>query len=310
MRKEVVCSLKSIYRSPLEIVSYHFGEGEKSVCIVGSMRGNELEQLYTCAKLVERLKSLEQDGLLDAEQEIAVIPTINTYSMNIGKRFWTMDNTDINRMFPGYEKGETTQRLAARVFEKVQGFKYGIQFSSFYIQGDFLPHIRMMETGYQSPYMAKEFGLPYVVIRQPKPYDTTTLNYNWQIWETTAFSIYMNEISSVNTETERRAEEAIAAVLRFLKCRGILKQQAEEAAKIEIIHEKDLVTVKCERGGFYRQLKFPGDIVKRGEAMAQIIHPYEGHVLSEVKAPESGIIFFGHTDTLANASTVAFKLIT
>ena len=35
--------------------------------------------------------------------------------MNIGKRFWSADNTDINRMFPGYNLGETTQRIAAGV---------------------------------------------------------------------------------------------------------------------------------------------------------------------------------------------------
>ncbi len=309
MKKEIICSLKSLYRSPFEIIGYRFGEGEKSVCIVGSMRGNETEQLYTCAKLVKRLRELEQKGDLEMGKEVFVIPAVNTYSMNIGKRFWTMDNTDINRMFPGYDKGETTQRLAARVFENVQGFRYGIQFSSFYMQGDFLPHIRMMDTGYQSPYVAKEFGLPYVVIREPQPYDTTTLNYNWQIWETTAFSIYMNEISELNGAAEKRSDEAIGAVLRFLQCQGVLKGEPLPGRRIEIIKERDLVTVKCEAGGFYQQLRRPGDFVKKGDVMARIIDAYEGEILSELKAPYDGRIFFGHTDTLANASTVAFKLI-
>lgn len=30
----------------------------------------------------------------------------------------------------------------------------------------------------------------YVVMRKPEPIDTTTLNYNWQVWETNAFSVY------------------------------------------------------------------------------------------------------------------------
>ena len=29
----------------------------------------------------------------------------------------------------------------------------------------------------------------YVVMRKPEPIDTTTLNYNWQVWETNAFSV-------------------------------------------------------------------------------------------------------------------------
>ena len=55
--------------------------------------------------------------------EILVIPSANPYSMNIEKRFWPIDNTDINRMFPGYVKGETTQRIAGGIFEKIQDYQ-------------------------------------------------------------------------------------------------------------------------------------------------------------------------------------------
>ena len=60
-----------------------------------------------------------------------------------------MDKTDINRMFPGYANGETTQRIAAAVFEALNGFEYGIQLASYYVPGDFIPHVRMLKTGYE-----------------------------------------------------------------------------------------------------------------------------------------------------------------
>ena len=94
-----------------------------------------------------------------------MIPHVNDYSINIGKRFWPGDNTDINRMFPGNEEGETTKRIAAGLFEKVKGYSYGIQFPSFYMPGDFVPHVRMMEAGMESASLANLFGLPYVVMR-------------------------------------------------------------------------------------------------------------------------------------------------
>lgn len=62
-----------------------------------------------------------------------MVPSVNHFSINIGKRFWPSDNTDINRMFPGYKEGETTQRIAAGVFENIKDYSYGIQFASFYI---------------------------------------------------------------------------------------------------------------------------------------------------------------------------------
>lgn len=57
-----------------------------------------------------------------------------------------MDDTDINRMFPGYNKGETTQRIAAGLFEKLQGYEYGIQMASFYMPGEFIHHVRIVKT--------------------------------------------------------------------------------------------------------------------------------------------------------------------
>ena len=61
---------------------------------------------------------LENHGFLQKGLSVTVIPSANPFYMNIGKRFWAMDDTDINRMFPGYNKGETTQRIVAGLFEK------------------------------------------------------------------------------------------------------------------------------------------------------------------------------------------------
>ena len=193
MKKEIIYSMKGPFRDEMRVTGFKFGKGEKSACIVGAIRGNEIQQLYVCSQLIKVLKELENKGAINSDNEILVIPSVNSYSMNIGRRFWPGDESDINRMFPGDVNGEATERIAAGIFEKTQGYSYGIQFASFYRPGDFVPHIRMMETGYQSPSLANLFGMPYVVIRKPKPYDTTTLNYNWQLWKTNAFSVYTKE---------------------------------------------------------------------------------------------------------------------
>ena len=181
MKKKLIYSMKSPYREELKVWGYHFGKEEPSACIVGSMRGNEIQQMYVCSQLIRRLHELEQKGGIVSDNGILVIPAVNYYAENIGKRFWPADNRDINRMFPGNHAGETTERIAAGVFEQIRGYNYGIQLASFYRPGDFVPHVRMMETGYQSASLANLFGLPFVVVRKPQPIDTATLNYNWQM---------------------------------------------------------------------------------------------------------------------------------
>lgn len=140
---------------------------------------------------------LENHGFLQKGLSVTVIPSANPFSMNIGKRFWAMDDTDINRMFPGYNKGETTQRIAAGLFEKLQGYEYGIQLASFYMPGEFIPHVRIAKTALDYADEGKDFGLPYVSVSEPAPLDTTLLNYNWQNWNTKAFSLYGGEITEL-----------------------------------------------------------------------------------------------------------------
>ena len=45
---------------------------------------------------------------------------------------------------------------------------------------------------------AMQFGLPYVVKRKVRPYDTATLNYNWQVWNTEAFSLYTTATEQID----------------------------------------------------------------------------------------------------------------
>lgn len=140
MQKKIIYELNALYREPMRVVGYAFGDcgdREKSVCVVGSMRGNEVQQMYACSRLIQRLKKLEEQRAVAEGKSILVIPCVNSYSMNIGKRFWSTDNTDINRMFPGYSEGETTQRIAAGVFEAVKDYQIGIQFASNYMPGRF-----------------------------------------------------------------------------------------------------------------------------------------------------------------------------
>ncbi len=306
MRKELIFSLPSLYREDMDVYGYYFGKGEKSACIIGALRGNEIQQMYICSQLVKSLKELESRGAIVGNNEILVIPHVNHYSMNIGKRFWPGDNTDINRMFPGYNLGETTQRIADGVFSKVQAYSYGIQLASFYMPGEFVPHVRMMETGFQNASLANLFGLPYVVIRKPQPYDTTTLNYNWQVWDTSAFSLYT---SATDTIDEASAKQAVAAVLRFLTRMGILRYTSHSGYIASVLQEGDMTNVCADGAGIFRRCFQPGDEVRRGDVLAEIVSPDDGELVSSVKSPTDGIVFFAHSQPLVTEETMIYKII-
>lgn len=306
MRKEVLYTLEGIYREDFRITGFTFGQGDRAACIVGSMRGNEYQQTYICSQLIKELKKLEEHGQIASGKEILIIPCINQYATNIDKRFWPLDDSDINRKFPGFINGDTTQQIAANLMEVIKGFSYGIQLTSFYMPGNFVPHIRMMETGFQNPSLANLFGLPFVVIRKPKPMDTATLNYNWQMSGTSAFSLYTTCTDYIDDVSAR---QAVASILRFLTRMGIIKYNNHSGYIAEVINEDDLTSIKSEVSGLYRRVINPGDPVYRGSVIGEIIDPYEGGVISQVTSPTEGLVFFTYTGPTVMEDAVVCKVI-
>lgn len=67
--------------------------------------------------------------------------------------------------------------------------------------------------------------------------------------------------------------------------------------------------MKTTAAGIYRRNKQPGEEVKMGDELAEIIHPYEGGVISRVLSPTDGIIFFAHKKPLVTESEIVYKII-
>ena len=209
-------------------------------------------------------------------------------------------------MFPGYVKGETTQRIAGGIFEKIQDYECGIQLASNYMPGEFMPHINIMKTGFEDAELAKKFGMPYVVVRNTRPYDTTTLNYNWQIWNTKAFSLYTTSTAQINHESAQRGVEA---VLTFLGQCGYIKYNRKERFLSQIIDDQDMISVRAPEAGLFEPLVHVEQEVHKGMMLAKIRNPVDGEEIAQIYAPSEGIVFFMHNEPLTYGHTAVIKLI-
>ena len=308
MTIQPIFTMSSPYRDDFRIKAYTFGHGEKTLAIVGAMRGDEMQQQYVAARLVRELQQAETDGLIADGISICVIPSVNPFSMNIEKRFWALDNTDINRMFPGYDKGETTQRIAAGLFEFIQDFKYGIQLASYYLPGNFVPHVRVIETstGFEDVSLGHHFGFPYVTTRKPAPFDTVLLNYNWQIWDTQAFSLYAGTTETIDPAT---AQQSIDGVLRFMTALQMIHgTTVGEGLASQIVDEDQFVTIQSPHAGILVDVAEAGAVVTQGQVIARIMHPYDGSLVSEVKATIDGMIFFARNRSITYQNTILFRI--
>ena len=164
----------------------------------------------------------------------------------------------------------------------------------------------MMKTGAENVELAKQFGLPYVVLHNPRPFDTTTLNYNWQVWETDAFSIYTTSTGDID---KRSAKQAVDAILNFMSRQEIIEYKGYEGYISRVVESQNFIDVRAMHAGFFEQCAPAGEKVEEGQTLAMISDPYTAEVLQEIKAPVSGIVAFAHNETLAYQNTAVYKLI-
>ena len=308
MKVQTIFRIPSPYRDDFRIKAYTFGQGEKTLCLVGSMRGDEIQQQYVASCLVRQLKEAEERNLIAEGVSISVIPCANPSSINIEKRFWALDGTDINRMFPGYDQGETTQRIAAGIFDFVKSFRYGIQLASYYLPGHFLPHVRLIHTNFESVDEAHHFGLPYIVVSDPKPIDTVLLNYNWQIWDTQAYSLYAGTTDVIDQEM---AQVTLRAIGQYLSEKQLasLPLCGKNAAESAVVRQSEMIDIKAPRAGLLMIACTAGQQVKRGELLAHIVHPLEGHEVCRILSPADATVFFLRNKSICFQNTLLFRLI-
>ena len=312
MRTLSLFKLDTLYREQMVIRGYEFGDhgGKRACAIVGSTRGNEVQQEFICAQLVRRFGELEAAGKIVPRKRVLVVPCVNPFSMNIGSRFWPIDKTDVNRKFPGDPRGETTERIAAGLFDAVKHYALGIQLCSFYMPGDFEPNVRITRVGAvtdDSLEMADDFGLPYVVEKRPGPFDTTMLNYNWQVWDTNAFSLYSRATDQIDLESAKVVEDAI---LRFLAVNRVLDIPVEPAGEVEHIDENDLVDVRTTKAaGFLMHKVQVSSHVAEGQVLAEVLDAFDAHVREQLVAPVSGLVFFERVEPMVLQDTICYRIV-
>ena len=141
MNKTELFRMSNAFSAETVIYGYTFGSGEKAAAIIGSMRGNEYQQLYICSRLSKRLSELEESGNIVNGKKILLIPTLNHAAHNINHKHWPADDSDINRQFPGNPKGTATSRIAYQIQKILSGYSYAVQFPSFYKDVECIPHV-------------------------------------------------------------------------------------------------------------------------------------------------------------------------
>ena len=172
--------------------------------------------------------------------------------------------------------------------------------------GHFVPQIRMMKTGNEDVELARKFGLPFVVLHNPRPFDTATLNFNWQIWETDAFSIYTSSTEKIDKISAR---QGVNSILTFLSKEGIIEYKGFAGFSSKVVESDRFISIRANAAGFLESMVKAGENVIKGQVLAYITDPYTSEILQTVTATSDAIVAFEYDSPIAYKNTALFKLI-
>ena len=104
-------SFRSI-ATPVPVLVAHGNEPGPRLCLTAAVHGDELNGIEMVRRLMYELEPTELAGI------VVGVPIVNLDGFRNGSRYLS-DRRDLNRYFPGHEKGSAASRLAFSLFNNI-----------------------------------------------------------------------------------------------------------------------------------------------------------------------------------------------
>lgn len=252
--------------------------------LVAALHGNELNGIPVIQKVFEEL---DIDNL---EGTVVGVPGLNVIGINNEERRFN-DHIDLNRVFPGKQKGNRNQQYVYRIMDKlVRHFDYLIdmhtasfgRLNSLYVRADLQNEtIAKMACLHPADILLNSKGIPSTGDAIPK---LRTLRAEAMLAGIPAITIEYGNPQVYQNEIIERGVIGIQNILSHLELTVTPIKKFPPP-----ISCKKSYWIYTDEGGLLEVLPNLAQKVEKGEKIAILKNPF-GDILAEYFAPESGIV--------------------
>ncbi len=277
--RNIDIELPSLYNTPskLRVNVIRGKRNGPTVFVSAAIHGDEINGI----EIIRRLKKV--NILKRLKGTLILVPVVNVYGLMTLSRYLP-DRRDLNRSFPGSEKGSLAARIAKIFFDEIViKSDLGIDLHTGAIHRSNLPQIRTDIKNSFTYSLAKAFEAPVVLHSALRDGSLRSLAMD----EKTPILLYeAGEALRFDETSIRIGVKGIINILR--KMDMLAKSTKKSKIRIPIIAKKSSWT-RATQSGLLRSLKSLGDTVSKGDIIAYINEPLEddGDVII---APFDGII--------------------
>lgn len=261
------------------------------VALVAGLHGNELNGIFVLSRLAAFLRQIASGERSDAKllARVILIPAVNVLGVNTRRRRWPFDGTDINRMFPGYEGGETTQRIAAAVMAVTAPARFRIDIHSSNQDFEELPQVRIYDGDEDERRTARWLGLPCVIERPSNPTFTSTLGFAWRKLGGVSLVVQAGQAGALQTQ---HCERLFHGLVGFLERAGALYGVSLAAPDEEVHHfgPRNTLPLISEHAGWFVSRMDVGRWVQAGDVLGFVYDGFDGELRAEIRTPVAGLL--------------------
>ncbi len=233
---------------------------------------------------VEVIRRVLSQGVLRHLRGVLIaVPVVNIYGFLSNSRYLP-DRRDLNRAFPGSERGSLTARLAHLFLnEVVRHATHGIDLHTGAIHRANLPQIRTRLSDPKLMAMARAFGTP--VIMDSTPPDGSLR----QAASNLGLPLLLYEAGEALRFDELAIRAGVRGVLGVMRSLDMLPVRREREPRLSPLVAASSAWVRAPQSGILRAARPLGTLVGRGEIIAVISDPF-GERETPVPAPRAGLV--------------------
>ena len=259
--------------------------------IISGVHGYEYPPIIATQELIQEINPELLSGIL------IIVPIANPASFFGRSPFINpQDKVNLNRAFPGNASGTITQRIANYLTENViASTDIFVDIHGGDASEDLLPFVCYYnnednaEQTRKAQMLSEASGFKYVV---SYPYNlkkdqVAKYGFKQAVQDgKVGLSIECGKLGNVQTENVALIKKAVYNMLNEMKMYTI-----EENKNVDFINLTKQVYIRSEKKGVFASTFSAGDQVNEGEVVGSIKNEF-GKVLTEIKAPHSGIILY------------------
>lgn len=257
----------------------HVLHGKKSgpcLLVCAALHGDEINGI----EIIRRLVGLKR--LSGLHGTLIAVPIVNIYGFIHMSRYLP-DRRDLNRSFPGSEKGSLAARLANLFMQEiVSKATHGIDLHTAAIHRDNFPQIRGNLDDAETLRLAKAFRAPLIIDAALRPGTireaAVVKGIPWLVYEA-GEALRFDEVSI------RAGVRGIVSVMREL---GMLRSLKRKAIMVPRVVKSNF-WIRAPQSGILRLTAKLGACVSQGDLLGYVADPYGGNE-AQIVAPNTGIV--------------------